>query len=50
MDYKEIHQNCYEELCEELGREPNLNEINTAYMNYMSGLVDAAKDRYKYGE
>lgn len=48
MDYKQIHQDCYEDLIEELGREPNFEEMESAYRDRIASMVDRAKDLYKY--
>jgi hypothetical protein len=44
--YKEIHQEVYEELLEQLGREPTCDEIGTAYGDRMSSLIDSAEAYY----
>ena len=36
MDYKEIHQEVYEELLENLGREPDWKEIECAFRDHIS--------------
>jgi hypothetical protein len=48
MDYKEIHQQCYDRLEEDLGREPEWFEIDSAFRDEISLMVDAIRDQYKY--
>lgn len=49
MDYKEIHQECYENLREDLGREPEWHEVNDAFRDEISIMVDAIKELRKLG-
>ena len=48
MDYKEIHQECYEELCVNLNREPDWKEISESFRDRISSLTDHYKDLSKY--
>lgn len=48
MDYKEIHQEVYENLKEELNREPTWQEIDYSYRNHIASLADHYKDMAKY--
>jgi hypothetical protein len=41
MDYRDIHQEVYEDLLEFLGREPSLKELDEAFQDRSSGMVDA---------
>lgn len=48
MDYKELHQECYERLQVDLGREPEWHEISDAFRDEIAIMVDAIRDQYKY--
>jgi hypothetical protein len=48
MDYKEIHQELFEEFEQEMGREPNFIEMNDLFRDRISSLVDHYKDQSKY--
>ena len=41
FDYKEIHQECYEQLVEDLGREPTHLEIDIMYRDRMDSAKEA---------
>jgi hypothetical protein len=44
MDYKEFHQECYELLIENLGREPTWTELEEFVRDSISILVGAYED------
>jgi hypothetical protein len=44
MDYKEFYQNCYENLEEELGREPTWEETEEYVRNEMCDLVSCYRE------
>lgn len=40
MDYKELHQDVYETLCEDLQREPDWKEMREAFRDRLANLAD----------
>lgn len=48
MDYKEIHQEVYENLTEEFGREPDPEEMHQAYRDEILSRADWICDCEKY--
>lgn len=50
MDYKQIHQQVYEELTEQRGKEPTPQELHSEYMDRIAYMIDEARDRAKYEE
>lgn len=40
MDYKEVFQECYEDLCEELGREPTFKEVDERFRNELYDVCE----------
>lgn len=41
MDYKELHQEMYEDLVEKLGREPTIDEMHCGWGDLMGSMIDA---------
>lgn len=44
MDYKEIHQECYENLVEDLKREPTWKEVEASFQDRISNIIDCLSD------
>ena len=48
MDYKELHQQVYDELKDRLGHEPEWHETWKAYQDAIGNMIDNAREIAKY--
>jgi len=44
LQYLEIHQKNYEDVCQNLGREPTWAELEYSYRNDMISMIDFYRD------
>lgn len=45
MDYKQLHQEIYESLCEELGTEPHWEVLDYRFRDRIASMYDYLKDQ-----